>query len=107
MNLERVTTKTKNYPVYISYKYENKTVYYDLYHASEYDKTIFIPKKDTELFRLSSDNTKLQNITLIVCINVERNLVYFLKNYDDENSQWESKGLKLTFDRTLKDIINA
>ena len=83
----------ENHPVYIDYAYEGKRVFYDLYIASEYDKKVFTPKKNTTLFRVHSNKTEMP----IVCINVERSLVYFLVDYDREDSIWETRGIKLSY----------
>lgn len=80
-------------PISIDYRYEGKRVFYDLYIASEYDKKIFTPKKNTVLFRVHSDKIEMP----IVCINIERSLVYFLVDYDREDSIWETRGIKLSY----------
>jgi uncharacterized protein (UPF0303 family) len=83
----------KNYPITIDYMFEGKRVFYDLYIASKYDKTVFTPKKNTTLFRVHSNKIEMP----IVCINTERSLVYFLVDYDRENSIWETRGIKLSY----------
>ena len=80
--------------VYISYKYEGKTVFYDICYANEYDKSIFTPHKNCNLFRLYSPQ---HDVWPIVSINLDKNLLYFLNDYDVENSDWDRKGIKLDF----------
>lgn len=91
---ERVKSKS-GHDMYISYKLDNQTVFYDLFNVSDYDRQVFTPKKDCTLFRLHSDKT---GSWPIVSINLDRSLIYFLKDYERENSDWETRGIKLDFD---------
>lgn len=54
----------------------------------------FIPKKDCTLFRLHSENT---GSWPIVCINIEKSIVYFLKDYDSDDKIWENNGVKISY----------
>lgn len=93
MNNKRVINTNGN-PMYISYKIERKTVCYNLYHSNDFDNNTFTPKKNCKLFRLHSENT---GSWPIVSINIEKKLVYFLKDYDLVNSDWETKGYKILY----------
>ena len=79
---------------YISYNTNDSKVFYDIESSSEYDNEIFEPKNNCELFRLVN-NIGLHNV--LVSINIDRNLLYFLEDYNDEDSKWETKGFKLDF----------
>jgi hypothetical protein len=100
-NLKRVLSIHKQ-ECYISYKYNGVRVYYDLYYADNMDRKDFPPKKDCVLFRLHSEKT---NQWPIVAINVQKSLVYFLKDYDNDTYQWETKGIKLDFN--LANVIDS
>ena len=83
------------YDTYISYRYEKRTIFYHLYHADEQDKLDFPVKKDCTLFRLKGERT---GSWPIVCINLQRSLIYFLKDYDgDDAPEWETRGIKLEY----------
>lgn len=94
MDNKRILNK-QSQPMYISYKIGNDRVFYDLYEASEYDKRQFTPKNGCKLFRLNSPEHKSWPI---VSINLSNNRIYFLKDFDDDNSGWGTTGIKLDFD---------
>lgn len=91
--------------VYVQYVYEKKNVFYDLFEADDYDRSHFEPNPGCVLFRVS-DNLRLS--APIVCINLEKNLMYFLTNYGDEETKpkFEKKGLKILFTKPLSEIIS-
>jgi hypothetical protein len=101
MDREPVLTK-RNSHAYIQYQIHGKTVTYDLYHANKDDRSIFTPKPNTELFRVNSNKPFYP----IVCIDIDKNLVYFLESYsEDDCKKWENKGIKIQFSKTLREII--
>lgn len=108
MKLKRVTTREGGHEVYISYMYDGKRVYYDLYHVDEYDTKTYKPKKGCNLYRVHSDNT---NMYFIVSINLDNNRIYFLIDYNEEppnglfseKNVWEKRGIKLDFN--LKNLL--
>ena len=79
---------------YITYKYQGTRVYYDIINADAFDYKLFEPKKDCLLFRVVGFAKLHQSI---VCINTDRNLIYFMDDYTDENSTWNTRGIKIDF----------
>lgn len=92
----RVTTNGRD--LYISYKINGRRIFRDLFHADDFDRRTFTPKKDCTLFRFDSINPQSFPI---VSINIEKGLIYFLSDYDIENSPWETRGIKSDFPLTL------
>jgi hypothetical protein len=93
----------KGHDVYISYRFDGKRVYYDLHEADEADRRDFTPKDGCTLYRLHSEKSESWPI---VCINLDRSLIYFLKDYTGEDEpEWETRGIKLDFD--LRAVLNA
>jgi hypothetical protein len=86
--------ENQNMVEFISYKFEGVHVSQNIENATAFDYSIFEPKKNTILFRLKSWNTCSQ---AIVCVNVEKSLIYFLQDYNVEDSNWETRGIKLNF----------
>jgi len=82
-----------NQQVTISYKYNGDRVFYDLFYADDFDKQIFNPPKG-RLFRLSVHASEMM---LIVSIDVDKDLIYFVHDYDAENIEFETRGIKLDY----------
>jgi len=83
----------KGYPAYLSYKYQGKTVYHEISYADEYDYLQFKCPKNCILLRL--DNNGLYHP--IVAVNLDKSLIYFLEDYNNEDSRFETRGIKLDF----------
>lgn len=71
-----------------------------LYMISDFDKEYWkdVPLKENEmLFRYESNATKAGNYFLVIKINLEKGLIYFLEDLysdDDKNLKFETRGVK-------------
>lgn len=72
----------------------NISYFYDVYHVTSMDKINYTPKKGTKLYRIKNRGEE-DTCYLLVCINREKKLLYFLKDYSIGNSDWKTKGVKL------------
>lgn len=84
----------KNTPV--NYKY--------IIGLNDEEKSIFsnLKLKPNEIIvRYVSLTTSLTNQKPLIKINLEKGLIYYLKNYEIEDFQFETRGSKVSFLRTL------
>jgi hypothetical protein len=75
--------------------------YGTLYPLSDFDREYWANvklKSDERLFRYESPSTRITGMKPVVKINIERGIIYFLKDInsnDDKNLDFETKGTKL------------
>ena len=84
-------------------KDSNKWWFGTLYELDDFDKNYWKGvklKQYEKLFRYETYTTKVGGIRPIVKINIDRGIIYFLKDLhsdDDKNLAFETKGIKLKF----------
>ena len=71
-----------------------------LYELDDFDKNYWKDlklKPDEKLFRYETYTTKVGNMRPIVKINIDRGIIYFIKDLSSEKPTFEKKGVKLKF----------
>ena len=86
---EAVTIESRQ--TYLTWKLDGKTMFADLFHATDWDKENLPEKKNCTLFRYSNECTKIGGMMPAIMINIDRKLIYF---FDQETERWETRGLK-------------
>jgi len=84
---------------------KNTPVNYKYIIGLNYEEKIFFSnlklKPNEIIVRYISLTTSLANQKPLIKINLEKGLVYYLKNYEIENFQFETRGCKVAFLRTI------
>lgn len=86
----------------IGWKHEGSHHDADLFELDEFD-TIFYGeqlkalKPEEELFRYQTDVTKMFKMRILVKINCARNLIYFLKDSESGEPEFETRGIKAIY----------
>ncbi len=76
-----------------------------LFHLNSFDKKLAKGaslKSGEKLYRYTNDKTILGDMMPFVKINIDKGLIYFLKDQVDDELAFDTKALKLKFARVVK-----
>ena len=99
----RITDAVGEFDIVVNENGKRRMWYGTLYELDSIDKQYWSNirlKPEEKLFRYSTYNTEIVGMRPVVKINIERGIIYFLKDLhsdDDKNLQFETKGIKLKY----------